>query len=331
VVKATSANSSELFGVVSTSPGVLLSGISDSNGSTNLVNPKPIALTGRIPTNVSTENGPISVGDYLTISSTPGVAMKATAAGPVIGRALEDYSGSGVGSIEVFAQAGYYGGDDLSSMVQNGGDANLTNLSTSGNTTLANLSVTGPTELNNLNVSGSTTLASLTVTETTTTQDLSVTNMLTTQNLAVNGTAEVATLEVDGGINLGSSNEDPTQASPHPVTVRFKASKAIPAGSVVIADTRTGYVTTTTTTGDTRVIGVAVTSAASAGDVIEIAIGGTAKVLVSGTPAIGQLLEAGSTEGEASVASSPKPGEVIGKVLSSVDQNSETMVLVTLE
>ena len=44
--------------------------------------------------NVSTENGPIQKGDYLTSSSLPGVAMKATRAGMSIGVAMEDFNGS---------------------------------------------------------------------------------------------------------------------------------------------------------------------------------------------------------------------------------------------
>jgi hypothetical protein len=58
-----------------------------------------------VPTLASTENGPIAIGDPLTISSTPGVAMKATASSSdIVGRALQAYSGTGTGTIEVFVQ-----------------------------------------------------------------------------------------------------------------------------------------------------------------------------------------------------------------------------------
>ena len=110
VGKSTIAYDPLVFGVVSTEPGVLLSGVNESNGATTLVNPKPIALTGRIPTFVSTENGTIAIGDYVTSSSQPGIAMKATKAGYVIGRALENYSAAGVGTIEVFAKGDYFDG-----------------------------------------------------------------------------------------------------------------------------------------------------------------------------------------------------------------------------
>jgi hypothetical protein len=55
-------------------------------------NPMPVALSGRVPVKVSTENGSIEPGDFITSSSTPGVAMKATVSGRVIGIALEEFS-----------------------------------------------------------------------------------------------------------------------------------------------------------------------------------------------------------------------------------------------
>jgi hypothetical protein len=53
---------------------------------------------------VTTKNGEILVGDYLTSSDIPGVAMKATKPGRVIGIALESYSGppDQIGWITVF-------------------------------------------------------------------------------------------------------------------------------------------------------------------------------------------------------------------------------------
>jgi hypothetical protein len=61
------------------------------------INYKPIALAGRVPCKVSTENGPIKAGDLLTTSSTPGHAMKANEPwrGGIIGTALEDFPKDG--------------------------------------------------------------------------------------------------------------------------------------------------------------------------------------------------------------------------------------------
>ncbi|KKQ76399.1 MAG: hypothetical protein US99_C0073G0001, partial [Candidatus Daviesbacteria bacterium GW2011_GWF2_38_6] len=72
-----------LIGIISTKPGVLLSANTEG---------KSVALAGRVPVKVSTENGLIEAGDYLTSSSTPGVAMKATRAGAVVGKALESFA-----------------------------------------------------------------------------------------------------------------------------------------------------------------------------------------------------------------------------------------------
>ncbi len=67
-----------------------------------------LALAGRVPTKVSIENGPIEVGDYLTSSSIPGVAMRATQSGPVIGKALQNFNQTGVGKVLVLVSSNYY-------------------------------------------------------------------------------------------------------------------------------------------------------------------------------------------------------------------------------
>jgi hypothetical protein len=64
----------------------------------------PMAMVGIVPTKVSTENGPIHIGDLLVTSSTPGYAMRGTdrllLAGAVIGKALGSLDSS-TGVIEV--------------------------------------------------------------------------------------------------------------------------------------------------------------------------------------------------------------------------------------
>jgi hypothetical protein len=71
----------DMVGVVSTDPGFVSGAYTE--------NSYPIGLIGRVPVKVSTENGIIHVGDYLTTSSVPGHAMKATLSGRVLGKALE--------------------------------------------------------------------------------------------------------------------------------------------------------------------------------------------------------------------------------------------------
>jgi len=96
VEKSSAAYDPALLGIVSTSPAAVIeeSWISLGAGGSSDFNPrKPyIALAGRVPTKVSTENGNIEPGDPLTSSSTAGVAMKATQSGPIVGKALESFS-----------------------------------------------------------------------------------------------------------------------------------------------------------------------------------------------------------------------------------------------
>lgn len=88
-----------IAGVYSTKPGFLLGMIPDG---------APVALTGRVPTKVSPVNGAIAIGDALTTSEYPGVAMKATKPGMILGYALE--ATNTTSTIEVFVKTGYSAG-----------------------------------------------------------------------------------------------------------------------------------------------------------------------------------------------------------------------------
>jgi hypothetical protein len=123
VIKASGANTA--LGVVSTNPGVLLTGIGVLSGSSTQreapVGTVPVALAGRVPVHVTDENGVITAGDHLTVSATiPGAAMKQTVAGMSIGIALES---AGAGKVMVFVQTAYWAptatGDSL--IVTDGG------------------------------------------------------------------------------------------------------------------------------------------------------------------------------------------------------------------
>jgi hypothetical protein len=83
VIRSTDTYQTNIMGVVSTQPGFVAGSYTP--------NSFPIALVGRVPVKISTENGPIHAGDYLTSASIPGYAMKATLAGRVLGTALEDF------------------------------------------------------------------------------------------------------------------------------------------------------------------------------------------------------------------------------------------------
>ena len=84
-----------MLGIVSTSPAIVFDDDAITFGKTAGTNFDPlkpyVALAGRVPAKVSAENGPIAPGDPITSSSTPGVAMKATQTGRIVGVTLEPF------------------------------------------------------------------------------------------------------------------------------------------------------------------------------------------------------------------------------------------------
>jgi site-specific recombinase XerD len=109
IIKSTIPYQKEVMGVVSTNPGITLN--SDAIPDYEHPNVYPLALQGRVPVKVSSINGSIKIGDALTSSSIPGVAMLASASGQTIGKALEVYANSdtsAVGKIMAFVNLSYY-------------------------------------------------------------------------------------------------------------------------------------------------------------------------------------------------------------------------------
>ncbi len=76
-----------------------------------------VAIAGRAPVTVNNLNGQIRVGDPITSSDIPGVGMKATASGFIIGRAIENVAQTGTStatsSVMVSLNPGYYAGNAL--------------------------------------------------------------------------------------------------------------------------------------------------------------------------------------------------------------------------
>jgi hypothetical protein len=102
--KSKAAYSTKVAGIISTSPGVILGNDFDAPEEKWDDTRPVLAVTGRVPCMVSTENGPISIGDLLVASSTPGVAMKGNseqAMGAVVGKAMEPLE---EGTGEIMAQ-----------------------------------------------------------------------------------------------------------------------------------------------------------------------------------------------------------------------------------
>ena len=72
----------------------------------------PVALAGRVPVKVSAANGAIRVGDAITAGPEPGVGVKATGPGFVVGTALEPLS-EGAGKILVFVNRSWFSPDGV--------------------------------------------------------------------------------------------------------------------------------------------------------------------------------------------------------------------------
>jgi hypothetical protein len=89
-------------GIYSTKPGVV--GTLHISEDPKLAAEMPMSIVGIVPCKVSAENGPISRGDLLVTSSTPGYAMRGTDGarlpGAIIGKALQPLP-AGKGKIEV--------------------------------------------------------------------------------------------------------------------------------------------------------------------------------------------------------------------------------------
>lgn len=107
VRKTEGLNDSALIGIYSENPALRLSQNDGTLGNAKVL---PVALAGRVPVKVSTENGKIKSGDFLTASSVPGVAMKATKSGVVVGQAMAPYDEDGVGKITVYVKSNSYSG-----------------------------------------------------------------------------------------------------------------------------------------------------------------------------------------------------------------------------
>jgi hypothetical protein len=94
VRRSNSAYDPHMLGVIAGGKSGLMIGAGLNGFEDGVEGGKPLVLAGRVPLKVTTENGPIVAGDYLTSSSKPGYAMKATEPGATVGIALEAFDGS---------------------------------------------------------------------------------------------------------------------------------------------------------------------------------------------------------------------------------------------
>ncbi len=102
--KANGAYDSSVVGIVSTAPGVTLGSDETASSSAKVA---PLALSGRVPVKIASDSEEIHIGDYLTSSTTPGKAMKATKSGYTVGKALENWKPGDGDKIMAFVNLGY--------------------------------------------------------------------------------------------------------------------------------------------------------------------------------------------------------------------------------
>ena len=109
----------KMIGIVTTNPGIVMDeNLVDLNfnaSSRNSPDRPAVALAGRVYLKVSNKNGAIEVGDPITSSDIAGVGMKATRAGNIIGKALENFTcqedSPCEGKILVFVNTSWYDPD----------------------------------------------------------------------------------------------------------------------------------------------------------------------------------------------------------------------------
>ncbi|HLE48842.1 MAG TPA: hypothetical protein VI819_02305, partial [Patescibacteria group bacterium] len=120
VKKAVNGDRNQILGAISQRAGVLLGGFNQDNDPRSVKEAK-VALAGRIPVKVNSQNGNINPGDPITISSVAGVGAKATSAGYLVGVALGKYENtdpSETGTVMVFINRTWF--DPAIAFDQNG-------------------------------------------------------------------------------------------------------------------------------------------------------------------------------------------------------------------
>ncbi len=158
-----------------------------------------VSLAGRTFVKVSTENGPIAVGDYLTSSSMPGVAMKATKSGPTIAIALEAYDGVGVGKIPVFVNRGFYDPEAGNYLAKSGGEVmGSMNVTAAGTPLVVNLG--GETNVNAVRNIFETKVNGEMIFQIMETGDATLSGKLTLGSIQT-----IADVEIGGGLKLASN------------------------------------------------------------------------------------------------------------------------------
>lgn len=102
LIRASTSFDPKMFGVMQDKPLVVYQ-------ETQRTDSKPVTRSGVAQVNVTTVNGAIKYGDYITSSTDPGKGQKATESGYVIGIALQDFPGDATtsGKISIAVKVEY--------------------------------------------------------------------------------------------------------------------------------------------------------------------------------------------------------------------------------
>ena len=165
LVKATAPYARGLVGVVSdptkaTDFNVIGYNIREAD------HPLPLALNGRVAAILSTENGAIAPGDPITASTVPGIGMKATAPGMIVGFALDAFSAKTPGHVLVFVNPGWWDDDGASTTCSRSRDGAITRTErgievTADVVAIRDDSLAGTTTTGTTNTTGTTGLATV--------------------------------------------------------------------------------------------------------------------------------------------------------------------------
>ncbi len=279
VKKTSKPYDNTVIGVISTTPGSLLGAWLEEEDFPGQI--RPLALNGRTSIKVSTLNGVLNRGDAITTSVLPGIGMKSTQPGQIVGKVLESFDPSKLTCTNVPSLEAITWPDDPGSNLSspcfrlpNGTyvgkaivfvniawyDPTIT-LAENGQVVLTGDSSTGYRVKN----------SGQTVTSVTSLAKAFVANiqagLTTTKDLVVQNTASIKTLSVESitinGQTLASyiqsitANQNTPNVAPlvSPIANNTVIKIASQSGSVLVTDSSNTTVATISSNGDTTLLG----------------------------------------------------------------------------
>ena len=97
--RSAKAYDEQIYGVIEEAPTISFAPKTDKT--------RAVVTAGNAKVKVSSSNGNIKVGDFITSSTNPGVGQRATESGYALGKALEKYDGGAENLIAVSIERGY--------------------------------------------------------------------------------------------------------------------------------------------------------------------------------------------------------------------------------